>query len=213
MRRPPMRQLFAPTPEAQDDIFYGQIALIAARWFVIVAGVALTLWSADTVGAITLPIALMVALMALNFALHTCYLVRRPLNGATLGFATAIDLTAITLIVALWPHGAGRGLDSPFFVVYYPVLLAAALVFPPRLSLACAALTLVVYGSVVLAGPHAGGLAAQRTLAERLLTLGASAGLGAFFWRLQRRGGAGQARHDALLRDLEQLTGHTRAAG
>ncbi len=171
--------------EEQDDLYYGQIVVIVARWFLIFAGVGLALWTANTVSALLLPIGLMVVLMAINFYLHGRYLLKKPVKGPIVLATSAIDLLVITLLTAFWANGHGTGMQSPFFVFYYPVLLAAALVFPPRLSLPCAALGLLAYA--VVAVPGSASLADQKGLLERLLTLAATSGLGMYFWRIQRR--------------------------
>ena len=85
--------------------------------------------------ALPAPVALMVALMGMNFFIHARYLAHRPLNGAVVGLSVLIDLAIILAAVAVWSLGAGHGFANPFFVCLYPPLLALALVFPPRLSL------------------------------------------------------------------------------
>src|SRR5262249_48882090 len=144
-------------------------------------------WSASTVEAITVPIAFMVVLMGMNFYLHGRYLMKQPIQAPLVYLSSAIDLAVITLIVVCWTEGRGAGLASPFFIFYYPALLAFALVFRPRISLAYAAVVLAVYLLVVVLGSGLGDLRAQKTLLERLVTMAATAGLGAYFWRIQRR--------------------------
>ena len=76
-----MLRALSPEQEAQDDLFHGQVVIIIARWFLIFAGVVLALWSANTVEAITLPIAFMVVLMGMNFYLHGRYLMKQPVQA------------------------------------------------------------------------------------------------------------------------------------
>jgi hypothetical protein len=173
--------------EAQEDLFYGQVVVIVARWFLILAGVVLALWTATTVEAVVLPIGFMIVLMGMNFYLHGRYLMRQPVQAPLVYLSSAVDLAVITLIVVFWTQGRGTGLASPFFVFYYPALLAFALVFRPRISLGYAAVVLGIYLLVVLVGSGIGDLRAQKTLVERLVTMAATAGLGTYFWRLQRQ--------------------------
>lgn len=208
MIRPPLPALLATRRDAQEDLFYGQFAIVVARWFTIVAGIVLALWSTSDGSALPAPVALMVALMGMNFYVHARYLAHRPLNRAALIASVAIDLAAILAAVAVWSLGAGRGFANPFFVCLYPPLLALALVFPPRLSLPAAALTVLAYAAIALTIGGVHGLPAQKEFAERLLTLGATAGLGAFYWRLQRQSErrAGGRAFGAIVDDEALLT-------
>jgi len=180
-------RMLSSDQEAKEDLFYGQVVIILARWFLILAGVVLALWSASSVEAIELPIGFMIVLMGMNFYLHGRYLMRQPVQAPLVYLSSAVDLIVITLIVVFWTQGRGTGLASPFFVFYYPALLAFALVFRPRISLGYAAVVLSIYLVLVLLGSGAGDLRAQKTLVERLVTMAATAGLGAYFWRIQRR--------------------------
>jgi hypothetical protein len=199
-----MWQMLSPDQEAREDLFYGQLVVIVARWFLIGAGVVLALWSASSVEAIMLPIGLMIVLMGMNFYLHGRYLVKQPVQAPLVYLSSAIDLLVITLIVVFWTQGRGTGLASPFFVFYYPALLAFALVFRPRISLVYAAVVIGVYLLVVLVGSGTGDLRAQKTLLERLITMAATAGLGAYFWRLQRRRREDGETEDELLPRVEE---------
>ncbi len=187
MIRPPLHPPLAARRDAEEDLFYGQLAIVVARWFTIAAGVVLALWSTSDVSGLTAPVALMVALMGMNFYIHSRYLAHRPLNYGAVIVSVIIDFTAILTAIAVWSLGAGRGFANPFFVCLYPPLLALALVFPPRLSLPAAALAVLGYATVALTIGGIHGLPAEKDFAERLLTLGATAGLGAFYWRLQRQ--------------------------
>jgi hypothetical protein len=187
MNRSPLPSLQSARRDVQEDLFYGQFAIVAARWFTIVAGIVLALWSTSDVSALPAPVALMVALMGMNFYVHARYLAHRPLNRAAVLASVGIDLAAILAAIAVWSLGAGSGFANPFFVCLYPPLLALALVFPPRLSLPAAALAVLAYAAIALTIGGVHGLPGQKEFAERLLTLGATAGLGAFYWRLQRQ--------------------------
>ena len=197
-----MFAVLSPDADTQEDLFYGQVVVIVARWFLIFAGVVLSLWSASSVDAVMLPIGLMIVLMGMNFYLHGRYLMKQPVQAPLVYLSSAIDLAVITGIVVFWTQGRGTGLASPFFVFYYPALLAFALVFRPRISLGYAAVVVAVYLLVVLVGSGVGDLRAQKTLLERIVTMAATAGLGAYFWRIQRRLAATAAPHEAPQRRL-----------
>src|SRR5690242_11600827 len=93
--------------EAAEDIFFGQAVIIWARWFIIVTGAILTLWTATTVREITINTLLIVTLMGMNFFLHGRYLMERPANRALLIVISLIDLLIITTIVMVWQNQLG----------------------------------------------------------------------------------------------------------
>jgi hypothetical protein len=193
--------------ESREDLFYGQVVIIMARWFLILDGVVLALWQAETIAAITLPIGFMILLMVVNFYLHGRYLLRRPVNSILVYATSGVDLLIIVLIVLFWSIGRGGGAESPFFAFLYPAVLAFALVFPPRITATYAGVALAAYVLAVLLGSGIGDLAAQKDLLMRVVTLGATAGLGTYFWRIQRRRRSTPDRaHAALLHDVELFT-------
>src|SRR5262245_31989400 len=111
-----MFQTLTTEQEAREDLFYGQVVVILARWFLILAGVVLALWTATTVEAVVLPIGFMILLLGMNFYLHGRYLMRQPVQAPLAYLSSAIELVVITLIVVFWTQGRGTGLASPFFV-------------------------------------------------------------------------------------------------
>jgi hypothetical protein len=173
--------------EAAEDLFFGQIVIVWARWSIILAGAILTLWTATTAGELVAKIVPVVGLMAINFFLHGRYLMERPANRTLLAAVGAVDLALITAVVLTWPGHVG--LESPFFVFYYPVLFAFALILPPLLSRAYTALALVAYaGACIAAGPGVlGDVGDLKTLVLRLVTLAAVGGLGTYYWRMLRK--------------------------
>ena len=172
--------------EAAEDIFFGQIVLIWARWFFILAGAVLALWSAKTVPELTATILLVAALMAFNFLVHGRYLLERPANRLLLTALGVLDLIIVTALVLGW-KGQG-GLQSELFIFYYPLVFAFALVFPPPIT---AAYTLVVLGMyTAVCGwvdpAFIWDVGKVETLVMRLVTLAAMGGLGTYYWRIQR---------------------------
>lgn len=183
-----MLSQFARDIEAKDDLFHGQIVIIVARWFLILAGVGMTLWTAPDVGSLTLPIGGLSVLMALNCYFHGRYLVKQPANSLLVRLTSGLDLALVLLIVAVWSQGHGIGLSSPYFVFLYPTLLAIALVFPPRITLGYAVAVVASYLAIVVLTSDLAGIDEQKALVQRVITLVATAGLGTYFWRIQRRG-------------------------
>lgn len=172
--------------EAAEDIFFGQIVIIWARWFLIAAGAVIALWSATTPTQLTLAILTLMVLMGMNFFTHTRYLMGQPVNKFLLLFANLIDVAIITLLVFFW--NGKTGLESDFFILYYPILLAWALVFPPTVTIIFSLITLAVYAAACMfVNPQfVFTLTGFEILAARLVTLGAMAGLGTYYYRRQR---------------------------
>lgn len=172
------------TREAVEDVFYGQVVMIWARWAVVAVFAVLSLWNVGDVGQMTERVLLLAVLMAVNFYLHGRYLSRRPANRILITLATVADLALITGAVLLW-----GGFQSQLFVLLYPVLFAFALVFPPRATAILTLFAVGVYAGVVVAAGTDWLQDVQLTkiLLVRLLTLLAVGGLGTYYWRIQRQ--------------------------
>ena len=170
--------------EAVEDVFYGQVVMIWARWAVVAALAVLFLWNVGDVGQMTERVLLLAVLMAVNFYLHGRYLSGRPANRILITLATMADLTLITGGVVLW-----GGFESQLFVLLYPILFAFALVFPPRATVTLTLFAVGVYaGAVVAAGTGwLQDVQLIKVLLVRLVTLLAVGGLGTYYWRIQGR--------------------------
>lgn len=177
-------------PEAQEaagDIFFGQITIIWARWFLIAAGALIALLSTVDMFQLTIAILTVIALMSINFAMHGRYLTGKPANTFLLLATNLADTLVITFLVFTWNGAAG--LNSDFFIMYYPMLFAFALVFPPSISILYTLLTLILYTIVCLLTTNSQmmfSIAGFELLSMRLITLGAMGGLGTYYYRRQR---------------------------
>ena len=187
-----MRLLNDTARDAAEDIYFGQVVLIWARWFVIMAAAVLALWSSETTGDLATRSLLVVALMGVNFFLHGRSLMEKPANRQLLLLSSAVDLAIVGGIVAAW---GVAGLESELYVLYYPLLFAFALVYVPRYTIVLAIAALGSYAAVCLVADPGlmGDTSDTKTLAERLITMGATAALGAFYWRIQRSRRTGAA--------------------
>src|SRR4051812_32763894 len=89
----------APTKaqEAAEDIFFGQIAIIWARWFLITAGAVVVLWAGED--QFMIGIIMLVVLMSMNFFFHGRYMMGKPVNQFLLLFGNLVDLAVITALV------------------------------------------------------------------------------------------------------------------
>ncbi len=182
-----MEDTRTPTQQAAEDVFFGQVVMIWARWFIILAGAIVIFWSASSTAALSLGILPVVALMAINFYLHGRYLMEQPANRHLIGLASALDLVIISLIVLIGALGKA-GLQSPFFVFYYPVILGFALVFRPKFTVGYALATMVVYVfACAINGMSFDPTQADlKVLVLRLITLATMTGLGTYYWRILR---------------------------
>ena len=179
-------RLYMPTSadEQKEDIFYGQINIIGSRWFLIAGVLLLTLWGAEDVRDVQLKILPIIALIALNFYLHGRYMMERPAGRALIWFSSLLDLLIISVVIALGLPRGQFGLENPFFIFYYPTLLAFALVFARWITTIGILLTCIVYVGICLPGLGAEG--ASYTIAIRLVTLVATGIVGTMYWRIQR---------------------------
>ena len=181
-------KLQTPEQEAAEDLYFGQIVLILARWAIVFTGVGLVL-TASTNTDLTVRLVPVIALMAVNFFLHGRYYMEIPASRGLVLIASLVDIAVVAAIVVLW-KGARAGVESDFYFVFlYPLIFAFALVFRPAwvalyTTLAVGAYVVAVLIAVgplwVFSGPQ------DKTMLMRIVTLLATAGLGAFYYRKQR---------------------------
>lgn len=183
-----MQQTKSTAQEAAEDIFFGQIVINWARWFVIAAAAVLIVGTSDDAGQLVLGILPVIGLMVVNFYLHGRRLAEQPANAALVSLASVLDVVVITAVVFVGVGSGGEGLASPFFVAYYPMALAFAFVRQPAVSIAYTVLALLAYtGACLLADPElVENSGNAEILVARLVTLAAMGGLGTYFWRIQR---------------------------
>ncbi len=181
-----MQELRSLEQETAEDIFFGQVVIVWARWFVIVAGMILVLWSSSSVGELSAATLLVVPLIAINFFVHGRYLMEKPANKTLLIGLSLIDLLIITVIILTWQDQTG--LASHLFIFYYPVILAFAFVFRPKVAISFCIVALVGYVvACLMADPTfvADSVELER-LVIRLITMASMAGLATYYWRTQR---------------------------
>ena len=183
---PAVRELRSLDQAEQEDVFFGQTVIMWARWSVIVTGIVLVLWTSTNVGFLTQTMPFFLVLMAVNFFLHGRYVMGSPLNRVVVTVASAIDLVLITAIVVLWP--GSHGLHNQFYVLYFPVVFAFALVFTRKIEVAYTTLAIVMYaGACVLSGTVPFDLGNDdKILVMRLIVIAAMGFLGNFYFRIQR---------------------------
>ncbi|HEX2646395.1 MAG TPA: hypothetical protein VHO95_04145 [Candidatus Dormibacteraeota bacterium] len=170
----------------QEDVFFGQTVIVWARWAVIVAGLALVLWTSTSVGLLSSTMPFFLVLMAVNFFLHGRYVMGSPLNRTAVSVASVVDLILITAIVMLWP--GSHGLQNEFYVLYFPVVFAFALVFTRRIEAVYTVLAMLSYTVACLVTktvPFDLG-SDDKVLVMRLIVIAAMGFLGNYYFRIQR---------------------------
>ena len=184
-----MQAITKSAREDAQDVWYGQIVTIVGRWFLIGAGLLLTFWRAETTSEAILPTYLLVGLIAMNFLMHGRFIVGSPMRKEVVLASCIVDVGIISLVILTARWDAASGLDNPFYIFYYPVILGFALVFPWRLTMTFAALVIAIYAAAVfLDAPFSlSNSQMSEPMIARLVTLGSTAVLGNMFWRIQRQ--------------------------
>jgi len=183
---PKVREVRSAAQADQEDVFFGQTVIMWARWSVIVAGIMLVLWTSTNVSLLTQTMPFFLVLMAVNFFLHGRYVMGSPLNRTVVTAASVVDLVLITAIVVLWP--GAHGLNNQFYVLYFPVVFAFALVFTRKIEVAYTGLAMLAYaGACLLTGtvPFDFG-SDDKVLVMRLIVIAAMGFLGNYYFRIQR---------------------------
>lgn len=181
-----VREVRTAAQAEQEDVFFGQTVIMWARWSVIVTGIVLVLWTSTDVALLTQTMPFFLVLMAVNFFLHGRYVMGSPLNRVAVSVASVIDLILITAIVVLWP--GSYGLHNQFYVLYFPVVFAFALVFTRRYEVAYTVLAIVLYVcACVLTGTVPFDLGSDdKVLVMRVIVIAAMGFLGNYYFRIQR---------------------------
>jgi hypothetical protein len=184
LRRAEAKEARSVNQAAQEDVFFGQSVILWARWGVILAGTLLVLSTSSSVSQLVRTLPFFLALMAMNFFLHGRYVMGSPLNRYAVIAASVADLLVVTAIVVFWP--GPDGLRNEFYVLYFPIVFAFALVFERRIEVAYTALAVGAYtAAAVLLGTVASE-ADIKLLVLRLIVLGAMGFLGNYYFRSER---------------------------
>ncbi|HYL08478.1 MAG TPA: hypothetical protein VEU76_08005 [Candidatus Udaeobacter sp.] len=194
------REVRTKSQAEQEDVFFGQTVIVWARWAVIVAGIVLVLWTSTDVALLSRTMPFFLVLMAINFFFHGRYVMGSPLNRTVVTAASIVDLVLITAIVIFWPNA--EGFHNQFYVLYFPVVFAFALVFTRKIEVVYTVLAIAAYtGACLLTGTLAvtDGLG-MKTLVMRLIVIASMGFLGNFYFRIQRDRLAKASRGDAATR-------------
>lgn len=180
------REVRSKAQAEQEDVFFGQTVIVWARWSVIVAGIVLVLWTSTDVALLTRTMPFFLVLMAINFFFHGRYVMGSPLNRTVVTVASVVDLILITAIVVFWPNA--EGFHNQFYVLYFPVVFAFALVFTRRIEVVYTVLACTAYAAACLltATLSIADGSGMKTLVMRLIVIASMGFLGNFYFRIQR---------------------------
>jgi len=173
----------------REDLSLGQSVIVAARWLLVAAGLALALVAPASPELLRAQVVFVLLLAVCNFGLHAQILRRQPTLAAIAYAASAADIAIITALVAV-----NGGYASGLYVFYFPAILALAVAFPPAITVAYVAATIVLYLTVAARGTPAGG---EEQLLVRGLVLVAMAVCGTVYSGIEakrRRGDPGMSR-------------------
>lgn len=181
-----MQELRTAEQEAAEDIFFGQVVIIIARYFLIGTALFTVLFTLKDPGQLVLAVLPVAALLVMNFFLHGSYMVERPAGYPLVILTSALDIFIITLLVLFWP--GSRGLSSPVFVFYYPAIAAFGFVVSRRIEFGYTALAILAYGgaSLIIDPTLITNVLELKVLVIRLITFGAMGGLANYYFRIQR---------------------------
>lgn len=172
--------------ESAEDVFFGQVVILAARYFLIVGLLVVQLTVLQDSVEMAIAVVPVVAFLAMNFYLHARYLTGQPANLRLIALTSLIDLLLVTFIVVVGPGKTGA--ESPFFVLYYPLILAFAFVVPRRIEIAyTGAAVLLLATAVLIINPSTlTNPILMKALVLRLITLAACGGIANYYWRTLR---------------------------
>ena len=192
-----------PSYAVFDDYRYSQRIAVVVRWFLIVTWLFLHNYRPELNTVFVVNNCLAVTLGVLNGYVHWSILRGRPITRRYALAVSAMDLSVITAGMAV-----SSRFDNAFFVLYYPALLALALVFPSRrLSFTAAALVAVAYAGISTTLEPGVSYAArdEEHLIIRIVTMFAVVAVGNLITRIERtrRREAVEAEREQAQRNLE----------
>lgn len=158
-----------------EDLQYGLIVIVTARWALALTALLLLLWKPPGLLGLQLGVLLILALVTVNFFLHAQILRQRPISTGLSYLMSLADLGVISLMV-----GIRGGFQAYTFVYYYPAILAYSLLFPGGVTLLLTGGAAAAYALNSLATPEISfeSVIDQQILVSRLLVMVAVAYLG-----------------------------------
>jgi len=192
--------------EEADDLSFGQVVLVSARWVLVIVGLVLTLWDPAPLPTLRIQLVVIFLMAGANFYLHAQTLMRHKVAPNIIYGASAADLITVTLFIVM-----NGGAPSQLFTFYFPAVVAFAVVFPTRVTALYTTVTVVSYGLISLGSFRYAALTAlenssdSMTLLTRIIILVAFAVCGNLFLRIERERRVAAAEAYSVLRtEIEQ---------
>jgi hypothetical protein len=129
----------------EDDLRFGLIVIIWARWSIVIFAFILRLYRAADLPMLVITIVGLLVVALINFTLHARILSKRPVNVKWIYAASILDICLISLIT-----GLSGGLHTHIFLYFFPALLGFALVFPGVVTTWFTAAVMVLYSIICL---------------------------------------------------------------
>ena len=129
----------------EDDLRYGLIVIIWARWSIVIFAFILRLYRATEIPMLVITIIGLLAVALINFALHVRILSKQAPKIRWVYLASIADMCLISLIT-----GLEGGLNTHIFLYYYPAVLGFALVFPGKITTWLTIGVMVLYYGICL---------------------------------------------------------------
>jgi hypothetical protein len=129
----------------EDDLRYGLIVIIWARWSIVIFAFILRLYRATEIPILVITIVGLLAVAMINFALHVRILSKQAPKIRWVYLASIADMCLISLIT-----GLEGGLNTHIFLYYYPAVLGFALVFPGKITTWLTIGVMVLYSGICL---------------------------------------------------------------
>ena len=187
----------------EDDLRFGQIVIVWARWAIVIFAFIMTLYRTRGITELIIAILGLLAVAMLNFALHARILTKQPVNVKLVYSASIVDICLISLITGLL-----GGINTHIYLYYYPAVLAFALVFRGLVTVWLTVGVLILYAGICLLFSDPKFIAGDETmLIFRLLSILGVAIVGNRYRSVEakRRHAAAEARR-AVKKKLDRQT-------
>src|SRR5438093_8391721 len=149
-----------------DDLRYGQIVIVAARWMLVLSAFVLLLYRSDKINELVFGVVGLLGIAVANFWLHTKILRKQCVEPEWVYLASGADLAVISLMT--WLQG---GIWGRVFPYYYPAILCYALVFRVGITTVLTSAIVGAYALLSAASNPAMQSGDEQVLIARLLAV------------------------------------------
>lgn len=167
----------ADSVTGDQDLAYGQPAIVAVRWLMIISGLILAIWNVENLQDLRLSLIVIFLLAITNFYLQAQLLIKKPVIKPVVYGASAVDLLLITFLVA-----TQGGYTSSIYVFYLPAIAAFSVAFPRWLTGIYVLFLMMVYWIIASVSVDS----EQMIIIIRLLMIAAVAFCGSLYLTIER---------------------------